>query len=258
MIDQQGHESVVVSNSPAEAVEVRAQLLNLLRTYPSTDAEIERSMGLFLRGSLLARFMAVEHVYRLVIDKPGCIFDLGTWRGQTAVLCENYRAVLEPLNPYRRIVCFDTFNGYAGFSDADAATELHRDGTYGVGGSDYAALLRGILEMHEASNVNGHNRGKHSVIEGDIRETLPAFLTDNPSEFPALVFFDLNSVEPSQDALERMWDVLVPGGVIAFWQLTQKRIPAEGNVYRNSFMSRHAHSISKCPTYPGLVYLVKP
>src|SRR5439155_1125014 len=159
------HESAVVTYSSDESVDARMQIFGLLNSYPASDAEKERSLGLFLRGSLLARILAIADIYKLIVDVPGTVFDVGTWRGQTAVLCENLRAIFEPLHFNRRIVCFDTFEGYKGFSGKDKATKLHRDGTYALSGNDYAEFLRQLLVLHEKSNAMGHNHGKHTVIK---------------------------------------------------------------------------------------------
>lgn len=251
------HESAVVTYSTSDSVAARRALFEMMRSYRATDEELERSLGLFLRGSLLARIFAVADIYKLILDVPGCILDIGTWRGQTAVLCENMRAIFEPLHFNRRVVCFDTFEGYKGFSAKDKATELHRDGTYVVGGSEYAEFLRQLLVVHEKNNAMGHNHGKHSVIVGDCRNTIPRFLSDNPNEFVALAFFDVNSYEPTAEAFEHVWRRLVPGGVAAFWQLTRNSIPAEAMVYSEKIIGARSHTLHRSSTYPGLCYLVK-
>lgn len=251
------HESVVVSYSPNESIEARKEIYRLMNTYQATDDEKERSLGLFLRGSLLARILAITDIYKQIIDIPGAIFDVGTWRGQTAVICENLRAIYEPLHFNRRIVCFDTFEGYKGFSDKDKATNLHRDGTYGVGGDDYAEFLRHMLVQHEKSNAMGHNSGKHKVIKGDCRETIPGFFAENPNEYLSLAFFDVNAYDPTLQAFEKVWAKLVPGGIVAFWQLTRNTIPAEARVYADNILSNYSHSLHRTATYPGLCYLVK-
>ena len=251
------HESTVISYSNESSIAARRELFEIMKTYPATDDERERSLGLFIRGSLLARILAIGDIYQKIVHKPGIIIDLGTWRGQTAVLCENFRAIHEPLHLNRRIVCFDTFEGYKGFSDKDKATALHKEGTYELGGENYSQLLARLLELHERSNAMGHNSGKHKVIAGDCRETLPKFFSDNPNEFVALAFFDVNSYEPTVEAFNAIYDRLIPGGIMAFWQLTRDVIPAEAMVYVEHILNARSHELFRSPYYPGLCYVVK-
>ena len=251
------HESAVVTYSPTESLDARMQIFGMMRSYEASDDEKERSLGLFLRGSLLARIFAISDIYRLIVDIPGAILDIGTWRGQTAVICENLRAIFEPLHFNRRIVCFDTFEGYVGFSEKDKPTDLHRDGTYSLSGTDYAEFLRQLLVLHEKSNAMGHNYGKHKVIKGDCRETIPQFFSESPGEFVALAFFDVNSYDPTLKSFEHVWARLAPGGVAAFWQLSRSSIPAESRVYSEAILARYPHTIHRAATYPGLCYLVK-
>ena len=251
------HESSVLTFSSDAGVAARREIFARLRTYAASDDETERSLGLFVRGSLLARFLAIDHIYRKIVALPGIVIDLGTWRGQTAVLCENLRAIHEPLNFYRRIVCFDTFEGYSGFSERDRPTALHQDGTYDVGGNSYAEYLRQLLVLHEKSNAMGHNCGKHKVIEGDCRATLPEFFAEHGHETVALAFFDLNSYDPTRQAFEAVWQRLVPGGIVAFWQLTRANVPAEGSVYAEQILPAVPHKIHRSDFYPGLCFLEK-
>ena len=251
------HESTKISYSSSEAIKAREEIYKRLLNYPATDDEAERSLGLFLRGSLLARIMATFEIYQKIIELPGCILDLGTWRGQTAVLCENFRAIAEPLHLNRRIVCFDTFEGYQGFSDKDKPTEIHQDGTYATGGLEYQKYLEELLVLHEKSNAMGHINQKHRVIKGDCRLTLPAFLRENQNEMVACAFLDFNSYEPTKEAIDAIWSRLVPGGVVALWQLTRDLIPAEGSVYNNEILNKLGHTLKRATYYPGLCYLIK-
>ena len=114
--------------------------------------------------------------------------------GQTAVICENLRAIYEPLNFNRRIFLFDTFKGYKGFSDKDNKSKIYKDGTYSVG-LEYAKFLEKLLIEHEKSNAMGHNHSKHKVIIGDCIHTILIFLK-NPNQVLSLVFIDINSFDP--------------------------------------------------------------
>ena len=251
------HESTVITYSSADSVDARKELFEIMNNYPATEDEKERSLGLFIRGSLLARIMATADIYAKIVNKPGVVIDLGTWRGQTAVLCENLRAIYEPLHLNRRIVCFDTFEGYKGFSGKDQATTLHKEGTYGVGGESYASLLSRLLVLHERNNAMGHNHGKHKVIAGDCRLTLPQFFKDCPNEVVSLAFFDVNSYDPSHKSFDVIFERLIPGGIVAFWQLTRDVIPAEAMVYAEQILTKRAHDLFRSPFYPGLCYLIK-
>ena len=256
-MSQTKHESSGLSYSPGESLAARERIFELMQSYPATTEEKERSLGLFLRGSLLARLLAIVDLYRQIVDLPGGILDIGTWRGQTAVVCENLRAIFEPLNFNRRIACFDTFEGYQGFSEDDRASTLHHDGSYTLAGEAYAELLRELLCLHEQSNALGHNQGKHSVIVGDCRETLPRYFAENPGECVALAFFDVNAYAPTVSAFEAVWGRLVPGGILAFWQLSRASLPAEGRVYIEHILASKAHLLRRTQTYPGLCYVVK-
>jgi hypothetical protein len=251
------HESSVLSFSTIDSLRARKEIFEMMHAYEATDEEKERSLGLFLRGSLLARIMGTAEIYREIIDIPGVVFDIGTWRGQTAVICENLRAIYEPLHFNRRIICFDTFKGYKGFSEKDQASHLHKEGTYSLSGTDYAQWLRNMLVLHEKSNAMGHFHGKHKVIEGDCRQTIPQFFADSPGEIIALAFFDLNSYQPTDQAFQKVWTRLAPGGVVAFWQLTRDSVPAEAMVYLDKILNNRPHRLRRTSTYPGLCYLVK-
>lgn len=252
------HESGVLTYSSHESVTARAEIFRRLATYDATDEEKERSLGLFMRGSVLARILAIADLYQRIVDLPGIIMDIGTWRGHTAVLCENLRAIYEPLHFNRRIACFDTFSGYVGFSEKDKSTALHSEGTYGVGGSAYAEQLRELLVLHERANAMGHNHGKHVVVEGDCRATIPRFFADRPNEVVALAFFDVNAVDPTREAFDEVWKRMVPGAIAAFWQLTRPQIPAEGRVYAEDILPKLPHRIERAATYPGLCFVTKP
>jgi len=49
------HESSVITLSDKLALNARKEIFKIMNNYPSSDEEKERSLGLFLRGSLLAR-----------------------------------------------------------------------------------------------------------------------------------------------------------------------------------------------------------
>jgi len=150
------------------------------------------------------------------------------------------------------------FTGYKGFSKNDNATSLHKDGTYSTG-ENYDELLNNLLILHEQSNVMGHNFGKHKVIKGDCLKTIPNFFKENKNEFIALAFFDVNSIKPTLESFKTIYNRLVPGGVVAFWQLSREGevIQAEGQVYVDEILNYYKHTLHRSKFYPSLCYIVK-
>ena len=49
------HESTVITYSSSDSIQARKELFNIMNNYPATEDEKELSLGLFVRGSLLAR-----------------------------------------------------------------------------------------------------------------------------------------------------------------------------------------------------------
>ena len=251
------HDSAQLTYSNQTSIAARQEIFRLRNAYEATDEEAERSAGLFLRGSLLARLLATADVYKRILGIPGAILDVGTWRGQTAVLCENLRAIYEPLDLSRRVIAFDTFDGYAGFAEGESRSTAQSEGKYGVGGPTYAEWLRNLLKLHESSNAMGHVTGKHSVIVGDVRTTLSAHFAENPGRLVALAFFDLGSFEATRSALETIWPRVVPGGVAAFWQFTRQETQGDGQAYLSVIGSESTHPLEYMPQYPGLCIITK-
>lgn len=250
------YDSKIFTNSSNNQLEARDKLYELFENYPAPKDEKERSLSLFMRGSQLARLLAVNEIYQRIINLPGNIMDCGTWRGSTAVLCENLRAIYEPLNFQRHIYAFDTFHGYKGFEDEEVKVKNISNGTYSLE-DNYEELLRKLLMLHEQNNAMGHIYNKHHVIAGDIVETLPKVLSENKGLSLSLVFFDLNCYKPTYKVLNHVLSRLLVGGVIAMWQFSRKEIQSEAHVFFELIHKKMHYSIHRCKTYPSLIYIIK-
>lgn len=249
MIDLTQSQSTKISTSTQGQLEFRNILWEKFKDCKLSEPELERSLGLFLRGSLLARFLAINEVYKKVIQIPGDIFDLGTWYGQNAVLSENLRAIYEPFNKQRRIICFDTFEGYQNWSPNDVKSENYQEKTYSTG-KEYANFLTELLEIHEGSNVLGHLRKRHQVVMGDATKTVADYLKNKPNTIISLAFFDLGLYEPTKKVLKDILPHLVPGSQLVFFQLTRDELPGDAIAFKEIFCNLK-FEIEKNLIYPS-------
>lgn len=203
----------------------RERLFDLFKSRPMPDDELLVNLGLYMRSGALAKILFLDEIYRKIIGIPGHVMEFGVWWGQSIVTFENLRAIHEPYNHRRHVIAFDTFTGYPEVGAKDRRSELISEGVYQVN-AGYEAYLSELVDFHEKENVMSQIK-KHQVCKGDVRETLPAWLKENPQAFVALAFFDMALYEPTRDALMAISSRLIKGSVIVFDELNHKDYPGE-------------------------------
>lgn len=203
----------------------RQRLFDLFKGRPMNDEELLVNLGLYMRSGALAKILFLDELYQKVIGIPGHIMEFGVWWGQSITTFENLRAIHEPYNHQRRIVAFDTFTGYPEVGDKDKRSDIISEGVYQVN-QGYEKYLEELVDFHEKENVTSQIK-KHEVVKGDVRETLPGWLNNNPQAFVSLAFFDMALYDPTKAALEAIFPRLIKDSVIAFDELNHKDYPGE-------------------------------
>ena len=95
-----------------ETFKFRERLNQMYAQSPLNEKDLMFNLGLYVRSSLLVKFLVLDGLYRRFKSIPGALVEFGTWWGQNLVLLENLRAIHEPFNKQRTIIGFDTFSGY--------------------------------------------------------------------------------------------------------------------------------------------------
>ena len=123
----------------------------------------------------------------------------------------NALTALEPYNYPCRVIGFDTFAGNSSLTDRDSRL-LHEDHLYAAPILDD---LRKAIDVFDADRPLGH-LPKLELIPGDLVETAPAYMADNPGTLWRIVCLSVNVFEPSVAAIKAFWPRLQAGGVLAF------------------------------------------
>jgi Macrocin-O-methyltransferase (TylF) len=227
----------------------RKQMERLFAESPLSREDLLFNLGMYTRSSLLVKFLVMNDIYERVKDIPGAMMEFGVWWGQNLILLENLRAIHEPFNKQRIIVGFDTFSGYANFSDKDIKSDVMTDRTYATPGG-YKDYLATLLAVHEGSNAFGHVRGNHRLVDGDAEVTVPRYFKDHPETIVAMAFFDIGVYRPTKAALEAIVPALVPGSVIVFDELTWPGAPGEAIAFKE-VLGGMRFKIEKSRFYPS-------
>ncbi len=203
----------------------RKILLSLFEKCPIPKNELILSLPLFMRSIAVAKILYMNELYQQILYKPGVIMEFGVWYGQDLAMFESFRAVYEPYNYTRRLLGFDTFEGYTRPSPKDGTSEYAAEGGYATP-EGWVEYLDKILYCHEQENPLSHIK-KYEIIKGDVRITLEKYLKDHPETIIALAFFDLGLHEPTKRCLELIEPYLVRGSVIAMDELNSLDFPGE-------------------------------
>lgn len=216
--------SNVVRGSSKE-VEARKRILELFKNSPVPDDEMLVNLGLYLRSTMLAKVLYLNELYQLITHLPGIVVEFGVWWGANLALFESFRSVYEPYNWTRRVVGFDTFEGYPAISPQDGNSAYARVGGYTVT-AGYEQYLDHLLTAHEDDNIMSHIK-KFQLVRGDVVQTIDQYFERNPQSIVALAYFDLALYEPTKKCLEAIRPRLVRGSILAMDELNSPDFPGE-------------------------------
>ena len=232
------------SNSSENQLDYRSELEKMYLNTPIPTDELMTQMGLYIRGSYLVKFLVLNDLYLRIKDIPGNILEFGTRFGHNLVVFENLRAIYEPFNKTRKILGFDTFEGYRNFSENDNSSEVFSESTYQTF-DKYEDYLSNLLKVHEGNNVIGHINGLHEIVKGDVTETAPKYFDEHKESVVALAYFDMGLYSPTKAALEAIKPRLVSGSVILLDEFTWDESPGEAIAFREVFPDRSEYVIEK-------------
>jgi hypothetical protein len=212
--------------------QARQHLIHLFESTPLPKEHLLVNLGLYQRSSIVAKFLYLNELYQHIIKLPGVIMEFGTWWGQTLVQFQNLRAVYEPYNHTRKVIGFDTFEGYPQASNKDGVSDLVKAGQYAVS-PDYMNYLSELLNYHEQENTLSHMK-KYELVKGDATQSIQSYLESHPETIIALAYLDMQLYEPTKGVLEAIQPYLIKGAVIAMDELNCTDFPGETLAFRES------------------------
>ena len=166
----------------------------------------ENGFYLTCKPNRLAKVLAHYELYKMSLGLPGHIVECGVFKGVSFVRWAMFRELYE--NAWaRKLIGFDTFGAFpeAGYEPDKAKLEawLDKAGNQSIS----RAQLQDVLAR------KGITTGVE-LVEGDVRETIPAYLESNPGLRISLLNLDTDIYEPAKVILELLYPRIVPGGIL--------------------------------------------
>ena len=200
----------------------------------------------------LARFIAKQKLFEQVLQINGNIVECGVFNGAGLFTWLQLSNILEPINYTRKIVGFDTFEGFP---------EVDQIDNIGVLQSKKGDLKGSSLEELQIS-IDKYNNERHlshipnvELIKGDFNLTASEYLDRNKHAIISLLYLDFDLYEPTKKALSVFLPRMPKGSVIAFYELNCNSFPGETLAFDEVIGIRN-HEIRRFPFDPWISYII--
>ena len=227
MVKQETSRIVEPGKSTANEVEYRTNLETYFNGSVGSVVERLQNFTKYAPRQSLSYFLAKYELFKKVLNVQGSIIECGVYLGGGMMGFAQMSAIFEPVNYQRKIIGFDTFEGFAELTDQDqTGTSSHsKPGGLSVGTETYDDL-QSCIDLYDSNRFLNHIP-KASVVKGDIKETVPQYLKENPHTVVSLLYLDVDVYEPTKVAIEHFFPRMPKGAIIAFDEINNERWPGE-------------------------------
>jgi len=219
-----------------------------MRKLPNFDNSFDYENNFYLScdDSRIGKILTHYELFKMIKNLPGDIVECGVFAGVALVRFAAFRNLLENPNS-RKIIGFDTFDKFP--STSFEQDKIHREQFLNEAKSDPISKNQ-LLEV-----LNHKNHKMIELIEGDITQTVPDYVSEHPELKIALLNLDVDIFEPTVTILENLYPKIVSGGIIILDDYG--RFPGETKAVDDFFKNKNIQ-ISKFPFNRTPCYIVKP
>ena len=218
---------------------------------PSENVLWDYYNGLLLSPDVdrIRKLLVRYELFKKVLSVPGDIIECGVFKGVGFMYWLKLLTIYAPA-AQKMVVGFDTFNAFA-----DSLLDYERASAKSF--TDEAAFSGVDPEAIVAAAQRAGFGHRACLVPGDICETAPNYVRDNPGFRVSLLHLDFDTYKGTKAALEAFYDRVVPGGLIVLDEYGKRgwgESDAVDEFFRGKGVSLHAVEHSFQPT----AYVVKP
>jgi hypothetical protein len=168
------------------------------------------------RRQSLKRFLAHVELFKMSLDVPGDIAELGVFRGLGLMTWANLLESYCIGDRTKTVYGFDNWKGFTELLPEDGADVLEAQKVQGgFSPHDYYQELVEAIGIFDSDRfIPWKPRIKLEI--GNIEESVVTFCDNNPGVRFSLVHFDCDLYRPTKVALEQLWPRVARGGVVIF------------------------------------------
>jgi hypothetical protein len=182
---------------------------------------------ILVRRQWLKRFLAHTELFKLTLDVPGDIAELGVFRGAGLFTWANLLEAYCIGDRTKTVYGFDNWRGFTRVDseDGSALPDIQKiEG--GFSPDRFFEELKDAIALFDADRFIPW-KPRIKLVEGDIETTAPAFVAANPGVRFSFIHFDCDMYGPTKAALNHFWPLLSRGGLMLFDEYSIPDWPGE-------------------------------
>jgi hypothetical protein len=211
-----------------------------------------RNFPKYVRRQDIARFLCRYEIFKRQVGIKGSVVECGVHHGGGVMTWAQISATLEPYNYHRKIIGFDTFEGFPEVATQDGRGEHARAGAFEEDYDIHAELSQSIAEFNGNRFIN--EKQKVELVKGDANRTIPRYLVDNPHLLISLLYLDFDIYQPTVTALTHLLPRIPKGGIVAFDEVNNPDWPGETLALLESLQLRQ-HKLECVEYEPNISFI---
>lgn len=195
----------------------------LIEYFKKNDNILEKCIDFpkYAPNNAIKQFLIRYELIKLIKNIPGDIIECGVCGGRGLLSLLQSHLILEPKFFYRKLIGFDTFNGFVKLSNLDN-DDINKIGDFSF--TNYNEILE-LGKIHTEFMYNDFN--KIELVKGNAEDTIPEYLNNNKHMLVSLLYLDFDLYLPTKIALETFLPRMSKGSVVVFDEIHFKRFPGE-------------------------------
>lgn len=179
--------------------------------------EVADAPFLYMNRQLATSILSRIHLFEKIVNVQGAIVECGVHKANSLMLYYHLSCILEPYNFNRKIIGFDTFEGFRSISGKDSEKLRETD----FSNTNYERIQQWI-DAHDSNRAVSHIP-KVELVKGDACATISKFVEDNPHLIIALLYLDFDIYEPTNIALKHLLPLVPKGGIVGFDEINCRK-----------------------------------
>jgi len=184
-----------------------------------------RAFTKYVPYSEFPKLFAKYEIFKKVLQVHGSIVECGVHLGGGLMTWALLSSIFEPVNHGRKVIGFDTFEGFTGVNDKDIGSTNSKAMKGGLEVNSFEDISRAV-SVFDGFRPLGHIQ-KVELVRGDALVSIKEYLDSNPQLVISLLYLDFDLYEPTKKAIELLSPRMPKGSVIVFDELNIKEWPGE-------------------------------